>query len=307
MKKILSFIIAAWVCTGVQARQTTYTIRANEPEWDRIPNLYVSPVLTLDVPFSNDGMNSSSLGWGIRSHAVVRGRFFADINYMGSLWNIVTNINTKPRLFEAGGAMLLKSNVREKTIPVVTSRKELSSVRYGDQVRTTEQVNYIDVPNGKELRFAGARGGLHTFRSIFEYSVPGTPPPGTDYNVPDEEVRGWTNAIGLYAGWTLGRVNNLQIATSDRRIHSEMKYNRWYADVLISGYKHNYIENHPTNDRKAIPVGFRIGFETTNKMTTGVLGKVIHAEVGYRPGFNGIYTTMGFSFFQVRSQLGVLM
>lgn len=305
MNKVLIFLAAVCLATAVQAQQSTYSISANEPEWENIPNLYISPTLTLDIPFSNDGMNSSTIGWGIRSHAVIKGRFFADINYMSSLWNIVSTIDTKPRLFEAGGAMLLKSNVREKTISVVTSRRDLSSVRYGDKTVTTEEIRYIDVPEGKELKFSGVRGGAYTFRSIFEYSVPGTPPPGTDYNVPDEEVRGWTDAIGVYAGWTLGRVNNLQISKNGRN-YAEMKYNRWYADLLVSGLRHTYIENHPTNDRTALPVGFRIGFETTNKTTNGVVGKIISAEAGYRPGFNGFYTSMTFSFLQVRSQLAAL-
>lgn len=305
MKNLLLLMISVCLCAGVQAQQTAYSITENAPEWSNIPNLYISPMLTLDVPFSNDGTNASSLGLGVRGHAIIAQRFFADINYMGSFWNVVTNIDTKPRLFEAGGALLLKSSVTEKNLKVVTSRKTLSSMRYGDKVRNTEEITYINVPNGKEHRFAGARGGLYTFRSIFEYSVPGIPPAGTNYNVPDEEVRGWTNAIGLYAGWTLGKVTNLHI-NKGGRTYAEMKYTRWYADLLITGFKHSYIENQPNNDKTASPIGFRVGFETTNKTTTGAFGKIIHAEVGYRPGFNGFYASTSFSFLQIRSKLAAL-
>lgn len=305
MKKLVMLIIIACLAIAAQAQQSTYSITNNAPEWSGIPNLYISPMLTLDIPFSNDGMNASSLGWGVRSHAIIGGRFFADINYMNSLWNIVTYIDEKPRLFEAGGAYLMRSTVREKNIQVVTSRKTLSSERYGDRIRTTEAINYIEVPGGKEHRFAGVRGGLYTFRSIFEYSVPGIPPAGTNYNTPDEEVSGSTNALGLYAGWTFGKVVNLHINRNGRS-YSEMKYTRWYADVLIAGYKHQYIENQPNNDKTASPVGFRAGLETTNKTTAGAIGKIIHAEVGYRPGFNGFYTSMSFSFLQVRANLKAL-
>lgn len=306
MRNLLAFIAAICVCAGALAQQVEYTVSTNDPDWSHIPNLYVSPVLTLDAPFSNDGLNSSTFGWGVRTHAIVRGRFFADVNYMSSLWNIVSRIDKKPRLLEVGGTLLKKSSVTERTIPVVLSRKELSSVRYGDKVRTTEEVKYIDVPNGKELRFSGVRGGLYTFRSIFDYAVPGVPPAGTNYHAPDENVRGWTHAFGVYGGLTMGSVTNLHIK-SNKRNYSTMRYTRWFADLMVTGLSHHHIEDHETNDRNAFPIGFRVGFDTTNKTVTGAFAKAIHAEVGYRPGFNGFYFSMSFSFVQIRSSVLALM
>ena len=300
MKKLIGSIAIMGVISIASAQKINYSIVGNDPSWDGIPNLYITPVLTMDVPWSNDGTNASHLGWGVRSHAVIKGRFFADVVYTSSLWNIISTVDTKPRQLELGGAMLLRSAVSAKPTDVVLSTREFMN----SSAKNMEEVTYVTVPDGQEMKFAGVRGGLYAFRSIFEYSVPGEPIPGFNYNVPDEEVRGWTNAVGLYAGWTTGRVNNVKIS-SNNRIYSETKYNRWYADVLIAGYKNNFIENYSTNDVNPIPVGFRLGFETTNKLE-GFTGKIIQAEVGYRPGFNGFYTSFGFSFLQLRKQLPAL-
>lgn len=305
MKK--SFALAYYSCIilRVKAQQSNITVTQNDPNWKAIPNLYVSPMLALDIPFSNEGLNASALGWGIRSNVIIADRFMADVNVMTGFWNIISDVDKKPRLIEIGGVYMVKNSVREKNMRVVTSRNQLFSERSGDEINTTEQINFINVPNGKQMRFSGVRGGLYTFRSIFDYSVPGIPPEGTNYNTPDEDVTGWTNAVGAYLGWTFGSVVNLHVNKGSRS-YSEMKYNRWFADLLLAGYGHQYIQNYPTNDKTALPIGFRLGLESTNKTNSGAIAQTIHAEIGYRPGFNGFYTSMSFSFLQFRAKINAL-
>jgi len=307
MRKILAFLLLINALNYSKAQQVNYTITKDEPDWNLIPNLYVSPMFNMDLPVYGaggmDALNSSSIGWGIRSHAIIYEKIYVDFNYMNGFWNVISNVNEKPRQIELGGAYILKSNVNNKNIKVVISSREVASekVAFENKTKVTEEIKYINV-EGKELKFAGARGGVQVFRSIFDFDVPGTPPVGTKYTVPDDNVLGVTNSFGVYGGWTWGKVHNLHVKLKDGRSRSSVIYNRWYADILLAPYNHTYIKNSPNNDKFASPVGFRIGFDTTNKLS-GVTGKIVNAEVGYRPGFNGFYASFNFSFLQLRGNI----
>jgi hypothetical protein len=261
-------------------------------------------MLHLDVPFigaGGDVLNSSSLGYSIRSHAIIKQKFVADFNFSRSFWNITSNIQQKPTQLEFGGAMLLKNNIRSKNIKVVLDRKETSRERYNDKIKTTEQITYINVP-GSQLKFSGVRGGVYIFQSIFDY-VMRDQQPNTPFFV-NYNVTGYSRAYGVYGGITWGSVTNLHVKLKDGRVRNEMLYNRWYFDVVIAPQMHTYIKTTPNNlTRNASPIGCRIGFDNTNRTENGILGKIVNAEVGYRPGLNGIYAAVGISFIQIRQHV----
>lgn len=308
-KKIIFGTLLLGVLSNIYSqKKIEYTVIKDDAEWEKIPNLFISPMLFLDAPIYGagglDAMEASSLGWGIRSHAIVKGKYFVDINYMGGLWNVVSDIDKKAMQLQIGGAILTKSSVKQKDIKVVLERKEVKreAVTFENKVKVTEEINYVSVP-GKELNFFGYRGGLYYFRSIFEYDQRDQQP-----NTPfflNYDVNGYSQAYGIYGGITWGKATNLHIQLKDGRKRSEMIYNRWYADVIIAPYRNTMIESSPNNlTINGLPFGFRIGIDHTNRTTKGVAGKIINAEVGYRPGLNGFYTTIGLSFLQVRAKVG---
>jgi hypothetical protein len=307
MKKLFKVIALLLVVLPSKSQTIEYTITKNEPEFKNIPNLFFSPGITLDAPLigagGTDAMNASTLGWGIRSHAIIKEKFYVDANFMRSFWNVISNVDQKPMQIELGGAYLTNIRVTEKNMKVVLSREEISRehVTFENKVKVTERINYVNVI-GNEMRFSGFRGGAYFFRSIFDYDIRDNQP-NTPFQL-DYDVTGYTDAIGVYGGITFGRIRNLHIQLKDGRKRAEMLYTRWYADLIIAPYKNTFLSTTPNNLTKfASPVGFRIGFDNTNKVNEGLTGKIIGAEVGYRPGYNGFYATFSISFLQVRKQI----
>src|SRR5690606_30502269 len=115
MRRIfLILIVATLLLTRVQAQQVNYTITKNEPSFNNVPNLYVTPIplLSMDFPIwgpNPDAILSSSLfGFGIRTHAIIGEKFQADLNFHQGIWP------AKTRFLEIGGAMILRSRTKQK-------------------------------------------------------------------------------------------------------------------------------------------------------------------------------------------------
>lgn len=287
MKKLLFVFTlgATFIKIGV-AQKINYTVQKDAPQFENIPNLYITPYLiSTDFPLygpNPDGILSGYVfGFGIRTHANLGNKFQVDLNFSQGLWP------AKTRHFDIGGAMILKTKTKSKTTDIILSTKSPNL--------NTEVQQFITVPYTL-LRFSGVRGGITHYKSVFDFkegafdkvlnAVPG--------------ASGHTNSIGIYGGLTWGKIGNLQIQLKDKRERSHAVYQQFYADVMVVAHMHNYISN--TANKTVYPFGFRIGADVY-RPTVGILGKgtkFINVEIGYRPGYDGVYARAAFTFLQIR-------
>jgi hypothetical protein len=295
----IMFLLCFWV-NHLHAQQVNYEVTQDAPNFESIPNLFVTPfpLTSMDFPFvgpNPDALdNASVFGFGLAAHAILGNRIQADLKLHQGIWP------GKSTQFELGGALITKTKIKNKTIPVVLSRKELSrqKVSFENKSRVTEQVTYIDVP-ATQQKFSGFRGGLMYYNTQFNF---------TEGSFSRElmaipRTEGNTNSVGIYAGFTWGTIRNLHIKLKNGGNFKHASYFRWYFDVLLAAHSHTYIVNNTS--RTPLPFGARIGREF-NLPFKGAFGTVTQMELGYRPGYDGLYLKMGISFIQVRREVQAL-
>ncbi len=279
----------ASIYTYGNAQQIDYTVIKDAPQFENIPNLYITPyLLSMDFPLYGPNpdaiMSGYAIGLGLRTHVNIGKKFQADFNFSQGIWP------SKTRHLDLGGAIILNTKTKTKKTDIIISTKTVSV--------NADQIQYITVPYTL-MRFSGLRAGLTHYKSIFDFE---SGPFDKVLNASPAAI-GNTNSFGVYGGWTWGKVGNLHIKLKDNRNRSHTEYHQFYFDVLLVGHFHNYTIN--TANTTVLPVGFRLGADIF-KPTVGIMGKgtkFINLEVGYRPGYDGFYAKVGLTFLQIRRNL----
>jgi hypothetical protein len=130
MKKIYTLSTFLLVMQLAAQNQVNYKITRTAPELSEISNIYVAPKFILDIPFyqqrmedPTDAMLLYTIGLGITTHAIVREKFFVDIN-MNTAYTLLGG--GRFRDLNLGGAYLLNTKTRNKMLKVVLESKEVS-------------------------------------------------------------------------------------------------------------------------------------------------------------------------------------
>ena len=289
MKKIYTLSTFLLVMQLAAQNQVNYKITRNAPELSEISNIYVAPKFILDIPFyqqrmedPTDAMLLYTIGLGITTHAIVREKFFVDIN-MNTAYTLLGG--GRFRDLNLGGAYLLNTKTRNKMLKVVLESKEVSreKIAFENKEKVVVSENYIKV-EGKQTTYNAVRGGFFSMSSFFDGNF-------TDFG----DVKGQTSTNGAYVGLARGVIRNLEIQEKSGRRSSAEAYWRFYADLMLGANNHELISGTATAEIKGAPLGFRAGYDFF-RPTMGSFNRFVNIEVGYRPGLNGYYIQFGFGF-----------
>lgn len=274
--------------------KVSYNIVADDPSPKGIANVFVSSQLSFDMPFLGrmdkkmDAINALSFGSGLNVHAIVLQNFLVDAHYyLGDNFGDQKSLLSKK--FNVGGGYIFKSSLNKKKIKVKLSERTYVNNK-GQRMRETSSA-YIP---GHVFAYSAIRGGLYFINSGFEG------------NFSNEKIIGNSQHAGIYVGYGLGRIVNLQTTIGERALkRGSQIYHRFYGDIILNPGRTTIINGNPNADIKARAAGFRAGWDIY-KPTVGLMAPSYRGEFGYQPGYNGFYLQCGVGF-TIRGRVNALV
>lgn len=291
MKTTLILLLFSFTFSYSFSQQLKYEIVKDDPSLGSIANLYISPQFAIEFPFfgrmdaKGDAVDAATLGIGFNVHGIAKEKYFFDAHYHRGTWFTGLTGYAAHRI-DVGAAKLFSEKSEQKMMRVNLETKDRGTDLSGRKVVESKWINLT----GTEYKYRSVRGGLY-FQSM-------------DFGgaFDEQKFRGVSNNYGVYAGISRGRVVNLEAKVGNYKHSKGVKnYGRLYADVILAPGGVNLTEGDQTESPTNFPFGFRAGWDRYVP-STGIFAGNWRMEVGYLPGFNGLYAQINLGF-TIRSKL----
>lgn len=266
MKSLLATLLITIIGISLSAQSITYAVLADDPE--QANTNFIAPEF---------GAESNGTDLGLFVGANLR-RDFGKLTMEGmgryDVWKV--NGTSAAFLLEGGLFLPMKTNMKNKEVPVMLSYNPYAGKEYKDgKEYNIEETKFIKIPSGKYKNVLGVRGGLHLRRVGVGDDITTDVPPGSIF------------LGGVYLGGQFTSQAFVKTLVNNDVERIGAGFSRFYGDLMVLPLSELSDESLANTAKSDGMIGWRVGYQWYISPHEGEYkffgNSVFGAELGSRP------------------------